>query len=498
MKKKLWLHPIKLAGLLAAWLTMTAALHAQSLSPRVIATAGNDAVISGFRLSSTVGQPVIHTIGGNGYFLTQGFQQPNLSALAISGQIITATGTPVPGVIVSLAGSAFQTFVTSNDGMYSFDVQRGGSCTITPSKSNDIILNNGISTLDIIRIQGHINQVFPLGSPYNIIAADVNGSGSITTLDILEIRKIVLGYANTFPGGRLWTFVLSDYAFPDPLNPFPYDSSRSYTNISSSRTGQDFIGIKLGDVDNSWNAGVAKMGAAEEVQFMMDEHHVLPGDEITVPVKVRDFSGIASYQFTLSWDAGVLSLLEVNNKSLNGYYGEEKISEGLLTTIWTDDSGTSATLDDDAIAFELKFKAIGTSGTYSEIKIGSEITASEAYSDNLDLLRIASTEGMVKVGDVTSIVHHPSSINNLSVYPNPFTSSTTIRFNATGDEAVKIEIYDLAGRQVKNWSGNYEPGEHRIEWRGDNAGNLLLNSGIYHVYMTAGDQKEAVKVVLVR
>ncbi len=498
MKKKLHFLPGKLAGLIVCWLLVAAAnLHAQSLAPRVITTAGHDVLANGFRLSSTVGQPVIYTIGGNGYFLTQGFQQPNLGALVISGQIITATGTPVPGVTVSLSGSSVQSLITAPDGLYSFNVQRGNSCTVAPSKNNDVAVSNGLSVFDLMPVQRHILG-FPLSSPYQIIAADVNGSNSVTTTDIILIRAMILGNIASFPNGRLWAFVRSDFVFSDPMNPFPYENFRSYSAIDSSRTGEDFIGIKLGDIDNSWNAGVAKMGTAGEVQFVMDEYNVLPGGEITVPVKVRDFIGIAGYQFTLSWDAGVLTLLEANNKSINGYYGEERISEGLLTTVWTNESGSSATMSDEAVAFELKFKAVGASGSYSGIKIGSEITAGQAYSGNLDLLGIASTDGIVKVGDVTSDEHLTSKIYNLSVYPNPFTSSTTIRFHATGDEAVKIEIYDLAGRQVKNWNGNYEPGEHRIEWRGDNEGNLMLNSGIYHVYMTAGDRKEAVKVVLVR
>ena len=51
--------------------------NAQSLSPTVIATAGNYSSVGGTSLSSTVGEPVIQTLSQSSTILTQGFQQPN-------------------------------------------------------------------------------------------------------------------------------------------------------------------------------------------------------------------------------------------------------------------------------------------------------------------------------------------------------------------------------------------------------------------------------------
>lgn len=54
------------------------ATNAQTLSPTVIATAGNYSTGSnGYSLSSTVGEPVITTLTQGNTILTQGFQQPN-------------------------------------------------------------------------------------------------------------------------------------------------------------------------------------------------------------------------------------------------------------------------------------------------------------------------------------------------------------------------------------------------------------------------------------
>jgi hypothetical protein len=52
---------------------------AQSLTPQVIASAGNFATNSGYSLSYTMGEPVVPTFTASGSILTQGFQQDYLS-----------------------------------------------------------------------------------------------------------------------------------------------------------------------------------------------------------------------------------------------------------------------------------------------------------------------------------------------------------------------------------------------------------------------------------
>jgi len=176
--------------------------------------------------------------------------------IIISGAILTETGSPIPGATVTLSGNDFRTFTTAADGRYNFSATPGASYTITPSKSNDVFITNGITSVDVLLIRRHILGNGALGSPYKIIAAaEVNAAGdtTITTQDILFTRSLILGNITSFPTNRLWQFVPSDYVFPDVTNPFPFPNMRTYTNITTNQTGQDFIGIKLGDVNGSWD-----------------------------------------------------------------------------------------------------------------------------------------------------------------------------------------------------------------------------------------------------
>jgi len=176
---------------------------------------------------------------------------PAVCTFNISGAILTETNVPVSGVSVILSGTESDTIVTGADGLYSFTVAQGGSYTVTPSKSNDTTTNNGITSVDISLIRRHVLGGTPLNSPYKIIAADANNLANVTTGDIPLVRIVVLNNLAKFPptNSRLWEFVSG---FTDEQNPFSFLKTRTYNNLTSNQTEQDFIGVKIGDVNNSW------------------------------------------------------------------------------------------------------------------------------------------------------------------------------------------------------------------------------------------------------
>ncbi len=62
-------------------------------------------------------------------------------------------------------------------------------------------------------------------------------------------------------------------------------------------------------------------------------------------------------------------------------------------------------------------------------------------------------------------------------YPNPYVGSTSIPFNLTNNSDVKIELYDLTGKKVKEIvRSSMSPGDHRIEL---NLADLNIPSGDY-------------------
>ena len=63
------------------------------------------------------------------------------------------------------------------------------------SGSKDVDYMNGVSTLDLVKIQRHILRIREsLDSPYKLIAADVNGDNDVKASDLDRIEKVDLGH----------------------------------------------------------------------------------------------------------------------------------------------------------------------------------------------------------------------------------------------------------------------------------------------------------------
>ncbi len=169
----------------------------------------------------------------------------------VGGRITTFQGMPLPAVEVVLSGSMQQQLSTQEDGSYAFvHLQEGGDYTLSPTwPFHD---SDGLTTYDMVLITRHILQVVLFDSPYQLIAADVNGSGNVSSLDLVLIQRRILGLIDAFPGQNDWVFVPADYDFPNPDNPFfpPFPRFLNFNNLSASVENADFIAVQLGNVSD--------------------------------------------------------------------------------------------------------------------------------------------------------------------------------------------------------------------------------------------------------
>lgn len=107
---------------------------------------------------------------------------------------------------------------------------------------------------------------------------------------------------------------------------------------------------------------------------------------------------------------------------------------------------------------------------------------------------------VVAVNDRESSIESPVQVGIESNYPNPFNSSTQIRYALNQAGNVRLDVFDLLGRAVSTISDHFqEAGYHSVTW---NAGSLA--SGIYYIRLTVIDESgrktstKAVKCVLAK
>lgn len=180
-------------------------------------------------------------------------------------------------------------------------------------KRNDNPIN-GVSTFDLVLINRHILGISALGSPYKMIAADANNSRSITTFDIVALRKLILGIDTVLQGVDSWRFLPAVYTFPDPQNPFTAVFPEGVSLTLPGPTQQiDFIGIKVGDVNENVVPGVQGPSDdrnAGDWPLHLNDQTFRQGEYVRVVVSAP-WENVAGAQLTLSFDPGILALQAV-------------------------------------------------------------------------------------------------------------------------------------------------------------------------------------------
>ena len=173
----------------------------------------------------------------------------------ISGRVYTENGQGISNVEVTLLGASgiVAGMATDTSGQFSFAVEPGGDYSIELKKNTNH--DNGVTTYDAVLMTRHILNVDLLDSPYKIIAADINNSETVTTFDIVELRKLILNIYSNFPNSPSWRFIPADYIFSNPFDPFeePLPTNFNLNNVVEDISNLNFIGIKTGDVNDSAN-----------------------------------------------------------------------------------------------------------------------------------------------------------------------------------------------------------------------------------------------------
>ena len=85
-------------------------------------------------------------------------------------------------------------------------------------------------------------------------------------------------------------------------------------------------------------------------------------------------------------------------------------------------------------------------------------------------------------------------------YPNPFNPVTNIKFTITGNEKVRVRIYNSIGELVKNLfnSDGQKGGEITISWDGRDNNSNELPTGVYFIRMEAYSFQKTIKSILLK
>ena len=368
----------------------------------------------------------------------------------IQGVIATDDAETIEGVQVNVNGGTAQMTTTAN-GTFQFDLQQGGDYSITPYLNANPL--NGVSTFDLVLMSKHILGVQPLANPYRIIAADVNNSRTVTTLDMIQLRKLILNIDTQFSNNTSWRFIPAGFIFPVPQNPW-FNVFPELTNVNNlaGQVNADFVGVKIGDVNGSAQAN-ALAGDDRNLNgtynLAVANESLRTGNVYTVAFRGSDLEQISGFQGTLRLNGAELVDIEYGLTTAENF-GLRFADQGMITMSW---NASSASVKAADVLFSLVIRATDNVTLSEAISINSRYTAAEAYNDDQVMnLGISFTNATVAAAGFELFQNSP----------NPFRSETVIGFNLAEDAEVSLTISDVNGRLVTSLKGAYAAGYNTI------------------------------------
>ena len=94
----------------------------------------------------------------------------------------------------------------------------------------------------------------------------------------------------------------------------------------------------------------------------------------------------------------------------------------------------------------------------------------------------------------------PAATPRVAAYPNPFNPKTTFRFTLPSAGAVRLDVFDVAGRRVATplAGRNYSAGAHELAWQARDDAGRPLATGVYLYRLQAGESRSEGKLTLLK
>jgi len=356
------------------------------LVPSVGTLEGSGAV--GFSADANSGADRSGIITINGSAMTAQFTVHQRGA-SITGTVTYGNAAAPPKYIsnVTVTGTGSQNVSTVTDppgataGQYQLTGFGTGSYTVSLSKTTG---QNGINSFDAARIAQHVTGISLLANDNQRVSADVTGNGNITSQDAAKIAQVVTGLPFSPPNlTNTWRF----FTTPGPTFPVGASpTSRTYPSIASNITGDDYIGLLIGDVTGNWNPTAARPGPNAEcgvrnaeckdigpergISVTLPEVSAGTDKEIVIPVKVEGIAdkNVISYEFDLRYDPSVMQPVG------DGVDVKGTISRGLSVVTNPTVPGLlrvvvygAHPIDENGVLLNLRFAAVGSAGAISPI-----------------------------------------------------------------------------------------------------------------------------------
>jgi hypothetical protein len=402
-----------------------------------------------------------------------GFCEPDNNR--VIGNVQTNKLEPLSNVKITVSdGDDIESYLSGRDGQFAFETAYNSSAVDVELYKNDDPLN-GVSTLDLIYIQRHILGIDGFDEFSDFIAADINKDNVITAIDLLELRKMILGFYDDFPQNTSWRFLdtSTDYDVLSDL-----DDKVVVTNFDDALNME---GVKVGDVNQSHvlNADDTYLDSRSKSEYNLTvrERRESSGELVYGFYASEDFmlSGIQA-----TFDVGHIEKLNLIPHRLN--IGEQNfhLNNGRLKISWSDH-------DQNFEKGDLLFEFV-SKGDFDDSRIQLDSNSQNEIYQASDLtphsLNLEFEKGESYQNSDTAI--------QLNVHPNPFNTETIVQIRSQKNILTKYNLIDVNGRLIVSNPIQLEAGINNIKINRSE----LPGGGMYFIVLAQEDDMYVQKIVM--
>jgi hypothetical protein len=354
----------------------------------------------------------------------------------ISGQVLTIDNKPKKGVKVTIDNYMIdfpQSTLTDTNGIYKFNVPLFSTYSL--NSEYDGYFLEGVTTLDLVLIQRHITGLNTHDNSYKMIASDANNDSKISAADLVELRKLILGTSPTFRN-KSWRIPIKNQNM-ELSNPFPYLETVFIDTLKNPTTTIDFVAVKIGDINGSLiglKSGKTQNRSGNKLTLVADNVELNAGEKVYVPIYAENFRNMYGFQASIKLRDGVIlevvpNALDINESNIG------KVRDNLFTISYSNDKVVS--FENNTKLFTIVIETKNKSSLKEILSFGSEITHAESYDADMKVCNF--------------YLNFRNPISTFTLYqnePNPFISSTTIKWLNSKTEDLKFTITDEKGSLI--------------------------------------------------
>ena len=477
--------------------TLSFSFTADGLTPAMTYTC--DDIPNGIGVEIVLNMYVIDSAGNSEFCEVTLFLQDNVDACVDSG----ANNARVAGRVYDENFTGVQQFeveledlsddemlmdLTDDEGDYEFNgVEFYDEYLVAPVRND--LHKEGVSTLDIVMIQRHILNIEPLTSPYKIIAADADKNNSVTAADLVEIRKLILDITEEYSSNTSWQFIDANQTFIDPANPWAYETSVAIPQLFVNYANVEFVAVKTGDVNNSvsfyLHGNESEVRGGDVLNISTMDQTFKAGEQVSVSLKANDSYDLLGAQFTVDFDADVLTYLDFTEGQLALDNNKVNASAGAIAVSADFAYGRTFTPGNELTTF---FFTAKQDGQLSDVlAITSDVIDAEAYNNDLSILSIDLDFSGDTAEEATGFTVYQNE-------PNPFNTNTVVPFYIGKASTVEIEIFNAAGTVLYQSEMSADKGNNSFTISADN----IDAAGVLFYRVQTGGQSVINKMISIK